>query len=250
MLSKLSFKAKFIFAALVTATFLSFNLQAMAQTKNSQGGFLDFNLYPYLSDVDNDNVFTLNIASKLDNRISYFSLLNIGNQSGKSELDDTLTYYTEQNIRWQITEDAPLDLTLQFNFRSGADNDRHRLGIRWRLNNTNALQEFFKTINLSYAINLHFLTIDNEAPHVWQLEHAFFMKFPYLSKKLYLAGFIDHTFNQDLAGNMPKSPIVAEAQLGYEVMDNFFIITEYRIIQYRRSDVNNLAVGLQYKMNW
>lgn len=154
MLSKLSFKAKLIFAALVTTTFLSFNLQAMAQTKNSKGGFLDFNLYPYLSNVDNDNVFTLNIASKLDNRISYFSLLNLSNQSNKAEFDDTLTYYTEQNVRWQIAENSPLDLTLQFNFRSGEHNDRHRLGIRWRLNNTNALQEFFKALNLSYAINL------------------------------------------------------------------------------------------------
>lgn len=99
-------------------------------------------------------------------------------------------------------------------------------------------------------MQLIFLTIDNEEPRVWQLEHAFFMKFPYITNKLYLAGFIDHTFNQDLSSNLPKSPIVAETQLGYEVMDNFFVISEYRINQYRRSDVNNLLVGLQYKMNW
>ena len=48
--------------------------------KNSKAGFLDFNVYPYPTDVENDSVFTLNTFSKLPNRFSYFSLLNLINQ--------------------------------------------------------------------------------------------------------------------------------------------------------------------------
>lgn len=218
--------------------------------KNSQGGFLDFNLYPYMSDVDSDNVFTLNIFSKLANRFSYFSLTNLGNQSDSSELEEISGFYSEHNIRWQIANGSPLDLTLQMNFRSGDDNDRHRLGFRWRINNTKALSGFFKAIHLSYSLNFHLIQFDNEDPNVYQIEHVFAMKFPYISDKLYIAGFMDHTFNQDLATGYPSSPIVGEVQLGFRLIDQLYLISEYRLNQYRRSDVNNLAAGLEYKMVW
>ena len=109
---------------------------------------------------------------------------------------------------------------------------------------------FFNSINLRWAINLHAINFDHEPGNVWQLEHSFGMRFPAISERLYLAGFIDHTFNQDLPEGFPENPIVGEVQLGYELYDNFFVITEYRVNQYRRSDVNNLAFGLQYKFVW
>ena len=86
--------------------------------------------------------------------------------------------------------------------------------------------------------------------NVWQLEHVFRLGMPYISDKLYIAGFIDHTFNQRLADNLPESPIVAEVQLGYRIYENLYLIAEYRINEYRRSDVNNLAVGIEYKLIW
>ena len=49
---------------LVLFTILN-SFSALAKNKNSSGGFLDFNLYPHLSDVETDTIFTLNIASKL-----------------------------------------------------------------------------------------------------------------------------------------------------------------------------------------
>lgn len=230
------------------ALFVSSSINAAS--KNSSGGFIDFNVYPYLSDVDTDNTLTINSAANLPNRLSYFSLINFGNQSESSELEDTISYYTEQNLRWQIKEGSPLDLTLQLNFRSGNSNDRHRFGLRWRLNNTKTLESFFSAINLAWSMNFHLLQIDKEDPHVWQIEHAFRMTFPALTKRLYLAGFIDHTFNQDLGDQFPSSPIVGEAQLGFQVVDNLYAITEYRVNQYRRSDVNNLAVGFEYIIKW
>lgn len=235
--------------ALGLSTLITGNVQA-GEVKNSQGGFLDFNFYPYLSDVENDNVFTLNIGASLPNRFSYFSLLNIGNQAGRGEFEDTVSYYTEQNLRWKITDTSPLDLTAQYNMRSGNDNDRMRLGFRWRLNDTPVLSDVFKAMNLAYSINFHALQLDHVDESVWQMEHVFGMKFPYLTDRLYLAGFVDHTFNEKLPANMPSNPAVGEVQLGLRLVENFYVISEYRVNQYRRSDVNNLSAGVEYKIKW
>ncbi len=245
MLIKTNSLTKFFIAFLFLSAFMS--AQSSAQSKNSGGGFLDFNIYPHLTKVDNDSVFTLNAASKLPGRFSYFGLFNL---IDNAESSDTTAYYTEQNLRWQIAENSPLDFTMQLNFRTGDDNDRYRFGVRWRLNNTSFLEDFFKRIHVKYSVNLHAIQFDEEDADVWQMEHVLFVKFPYISNRLYLAAFADHTFNQDLPPHMPSSPIVAEAQLGYELANNFFVVTEYRLNQYRHSNVNNLAVGLQYKMVW
>lgn len=223
---------------------------AWADVKNSNGGFLDFNVYPYLSEVKGDNTVTINIAATLPNRLSYFSLINLSNQSSEGALQDTENFYTEQNLRWQINKSSPLDLTLQMNFRSGQDNDRHRLGFRWRISHTDLFGDLFSTLNLSWSINFHLLQIDNEDPQVWQMEHVFRMTFPYLTDRLYLAGFIDHTFNQDLPANLPSSPIVGEAQVGLRIIENLYVIGEYRINQYRTADEANVAVGVEYKIKW
>jgi hypothetical protein len=221
-----------------------------AGTINSKGGFLSFNLYPYMSDVDSDNSLTINAAAQLNHRFSYFSLTNFSNQAGEGELEDTENFYTEQNIRWQVSPNSPLDLTLQMNFRSGVDNDRHRLGVRWRLNNTSAIKSVFDAIHLLWSINFHPIQFDNEDSDVWQIEHSFRLTAPYLRDRLYLAGFIDHTFNEDLPSGFPDNPVVSETQLGFRLIENLYVITEYRINQYRRADVNNLAVGIEYKIRW
>jgi len=76
------------------------------------------------------------------------------------------------------------------------------------------------------------------------------MTFPYISERLYLSGFADHTFNENLPTAIPSNPIVAEAQLGYRLIPNTFAIAEYRVNQYRRNNVNNIAVGMEYKKTW
>jgi hypothetical protein len=243
-------RLKHLYPTILTLTMMIFAFvpSSYADAKKPTTGFLDVNLYPYLSDVDNDSALTVNLGAKLPNRFSYFSLTNFYASTGQNLLNDSVTYYSEQNLRWQVADKSPFDLTLQMNFRSGADNNRHRLGARWRLNNTSFLQSFFNDINLSYSITLHAVQFDHENPYVWQLEHVFMMKFPSISKRLYLAGFVDQTFNQDLAASMPSSPIVGEVQMGFQLIENLYFVSEYRINQYRRSDVNNLAIGLHYKM--
>lgn len=214
----------------------------------SAKGFVDVNLYPYLSDVDGDWTMTTMAFQTLPNRFHYLGFVNMGSKTGdKGELNK---YYSEQNIRYKLSDSSAFDLTAQFNFRTGDDNDRHRLGVRWRLNDSGPLSSFFSAIGTQYAINLHAIQFDHEDADVWQLEHTFKTVFPCFNKKLYLSGFVDHTFNEDLAPGMPDSPIVGEVQLGYQLSKRWFAIAEYRVNQYRRSDVNNMTAGVEYKYTW
>lgn len=213
-------------------------------------GFVDFNAYPVLTEINTDSVYTVNILANLPNRWQYFSLTNFINTDPSKELSDSFNYYTEQNLRWAISEDLPLDLTVQLNVRSGSRNERLRLGFRWRLNNTSALEEFFKSIHFSHSINFHVVQLDYETADVWQMEHVFRKTFPDISDRLYLAGFVDHTFNQDLPASFPSSPIVGEAQLGCRLVDNWHLIAEYRVNEYRRSNTKNLAIGVEYIHRW
>lgn len=225
--------------------------QAQAgEVRNSQSGFLDFNLYPYLSDVSGDNSFTLNMGSSLPNRFSYFGFINLGNQADRAELEDLTSYYTEQNLRWQIAEGSAFDATIQYNTKTGENNDKLRLGLRWRLNDSLWLKPAMDAMHLKWSVNWHALQWDHDDKTAWQIEHAFMLSFPYLSERLYLSGFIDHNFNETVAADVPANPIVAEAQLGYRLFENFYVMTEYRLNQYRRSDVNNVAAGIEYKIKW
>lgn len=100
-----------------------------ASASRAGDGFVDFNFYPELMEVNTDSVYTVNAFVKLPARLSYFSLTNFNNADPSKELSDRFTYYTEQNLRWAMREDLPLDLTVQHNLRSGSENDRLRLGI-------------------------------------------------------------------------------------------------------------------------
>lgn len=82
------------------------------------------------------------------------------------------------------------------------------------------------------------------------MEHVFRLTAPAISKRLYLAGFIDHTFGGDLPEKTPNNPAVGDVQLGYRVIERLYLVTEYRVNQYRRSDINNLAAGFEYKLLW
>ncbi len=230
--------------ALLTAPAL-----AEAQT-NSRGGMLSFNLYPYLSDVDSDSAVTLAAASSLASGFSYFGFVNFYNQEDANAATETTTFFTEQNLRWRPDPQTPWELTFQANMRSGEDNDRFRFGARLHLQQLPLLKSIFDTIHVKWAVNFHALQIDDDPAHAWQIEHSYSASFPYLSDRLYLAGFIDQGINETLPGNLPKRPIVSETQFGYRLIEQLYLVAEYRINQYRRNDVNNLAVGLEYKMLW
>jgi hypothetical protein len=213
-------------------------------------GTLDFNVYPYLGDVDTSSAFTLNISANLTDRLSYFSLNNLSDADGDGSFSDGMGYFTEHNLRWKLGENSPLDLTAQSNIRKGSENNRHRLGVRWRLNDTASLMGFFARHNLSYFVNLHAVQFDHEDAHVWQLEHVFRLTLPQISDRLYISAFVDHTFNEDLPRGTPSAPIVAEVQMGYRLFGDFYAVAEQRLNEYRRSDVNNFTLGLEYIARW
>ncbi len=202
-----------------------------------------------MTNVDSDSVFTLNAASKLPYGFSYASLLNLGNQAGKKPFQDTDSYYTEQNLRWSLPAKLPLDLTLQYNMRAGKDNDRLRFGFRVRFEAVPYIERVFKAINLSYSITFHLLQIDHEKGFVWQMEHIGRIDTPYLDRRLYVAGFADHTFNQGLAG-IPNNPLILEVQGGLRLIEEFYAIAEYRVNQYRVGHESNLGLGAEYVIKW
>lgn len=230
--------------------FTAASLAATASDAKRANGFIDANLYPYLANTGSDNFLSVLAALTFGGRLSYFSLTNFGNFKGDGTVADRDTFYTEQNLRWRLSKTSPLDLTAQLNFRSGSLNDRYRFGIRWRLSDTEGFKPFFQSLNLTYSVNWHAVQIDHEDAYVWQLEHAFKFVFPSISRRLYLAGFADHTFNQNLPATFPKNPIVGEVQLGYRLFDKMFAVAEYRVNQYRRGDVINFALGVEYKVSW
>lgn len=221
-------------------------LDAPAEPPKPSKGFLDFNTYPYMTNVDNDSVFTLNALAKLPYGFTYFSLLNLMNQSGHEPLSDTTGYYTEQNLRFSPHAAVPLDLTVQYNLRSGDDNDRLRFGVLWKLHDTPILEQLFDAISLTYAINFHVLQVDHEEAYVWQMEHIAQLTMPYLDRRLYLAGFADHTFNGAAPPGAPAAPLVMEIQAGLRLIDELHAVAEYRVNEYRTDSPTNIALGAQY----
>lgn len=207
-------------------------------------GFLDFNGY---YDTRNESVMTINILANLDHRIQYFSLTNVQGTTESAELGG---YYSEHNVRWRIRDTSSFDLTLQFVPRQGLKNDDWKLGFRWRVNDLKPLQPFFKKINFKYSAN-PMLTQFREATKAkffTQIEHVYNLKIApkKLNDRVYIAGFWDQVFS-DNNGKL-EFDHVTEHQLGIRLVDQFFIVTEFRINTYLPQDNTGLGYGLQYKV--
>ena len=224
---------------------------SVAENSSSPGeSYLGFNTYPYLSDIKSDKIITINVATAPQQRFSYYGYLDIGNESRAAAFTDTENFYSEQNFRWQLTKTSPLDLTAQFNFRSGQNDDRQRLGIRWRLHDSPTLDNFFQRLHLNWSVNFHLLQFDQETGRSWQVEHDFKVTFPNLTKRLYVSGFAEQTFNHSDGESIPNNPLVAEVQMGVQIVEFINFAIEYRLNEYRREGVNNLAVGVEYLLTW
>lgn len=208
---------------------------------------VDLNWYPYLSPVENDADISIVINAPLPRRFSYFSFMNFSSlsHSGTASFDRS-----EQNLRWSISENLPLDLNLQALLVGGDASDALQLGIGWRASDTTALKNFFGRLNLRYRLTLHFKRFTSADDSVWQMEHFFRLTFPGISDRLYLSGFVDQTFDIDLPDTYRKNPIVAEVQLGFRIYDRLYAVTEFRNNDFRPSESQNLAVGVEYKFRW
>jgi len=206
-----------------------------------------FNFYPYLSDVTSDGDFTVNISSPLPSRFSYFSFINFSDVLSSGDANFLLT---EQNLIWEIWDKLPIDLVAQDTIRRGRNNDTIHLGVRWRLNTTPVLGGFFKAINLIYALQIFPTRIDQRDVGGWQLSHTYQMTFPYISDRLYLGGFLDHNIDETTRPGLTRDYVISETQLGVRIYRQLYLVAEYRINDYRRSDNTNFGAGFEIKTRW
>ena len=222
-------------------------LPVLAHAQGRPLATIDSNLYPYQSRIDNDTDLTFIANAQLPARFSYFGYANFRGAMTGASFDFSRS---EQNLRWAISERSPLDLNLQAILVDGSGNDFAQLGLSWRVHNTPGLSELFRRINLIYRITFHLKSFGSVDNNVWQTEQFFSMKFPAISDRFYMSGFIDQTYNRDGPEALPKNPVVAEVQAGFRLWKNFYGVAEYRVNDFRLGNEYNLAVGIEYKHAW
>ena len=205
---------------------------------------LDTSLYPYLDRVATDTDLTLTANARFPARFSYFGYVNV---RGVFSDGDVGFVRSEQTIRWRMSADLPLDLSAQAVIADGSGNDFAQLGVSWRVHDTPAFAALFERFNLTYRLTFQLKRFNEKG---WQMEHFFKMRFPGISDRLYLSGFLDQSFDLGLPATFPDNPIVTEIQAGARIWNNFFVVTEYRINQFRLGDEHNLAAGIEYKYAW
>lgn len=208
---------------------------------------VDANVYPWQHDIENDTDFTLVVNARLPARFSYFSFANI---RGVVTSGDTQFLRSEQNLRWAIGDQLPIDLATQAILARGDGNDALQFGFSWRAHDTSAFNDFFKRAGLIYRMNVYLKRFTSGDDKVWQMEHFFKWVIPGLSKRVYVSGFLDQTFDLDLPDEFPETIIVTEVQLGVRVFRQLHIVTEYRHNDRRLGNEQNLAAGFEYKFAW
>ena len=233
------------FTILICATLAAFS--ASAQDGGGPKATIDFSLYPYQRTIKDDVDFSITMNATLPRRFSYFGYVNM---TGVSTSGSASFARSEQNFRYAMSDKLPVDLNFQGVFVGGDGDDFYQLGFSWRVHDTEIWRDFFARINLIYRMNFHLKQYSVDDAGAWQMEHFFKMTFPKPSERLYLSGFVDQIFNQNLPDTVPSSPIIAEVQLGMRMFDRFYAIAEYRINQLRVGDEDNLAIGIEYKVRW
>ena len=218
----------------------------MAQSGDSTSGtsphgYIDVNGY---FDSRNSSDFTADLLSRINNRTSYFTFTNFF--SGTPTLEQN-RYYSEHHFYRSMTESSPFDWSAQWMTISGNSNDAFRLGMRWRLANTNGLAEFCKQHNLIYTIAFHLFQADankSRTPFLNQVEH--FYRIGWLNNRLYLSGFADMDMYYKSG---VQFSVVTEHQLGIKMFSGLYAVIEYRYNDYAVSK-NGVGMGLQYIISY
>lgn len=224
-----------------------FIIQWNAVQAQSAGNLvLDFSIYTHHVGIDEDYDFTLNSGADLPAAFSYSGFANIRNvlHSGKVDLQNS-----EQNLRWRVADGWPIDLNAQAIFLDGPGNDSLQLGPRWRLNDTPLLKKIFDAVHTTYSVTFFVTRFDSDPDEVKQISHAYGMRFPYFSDRLYLSGFVDHNFHKR-PENGRKRGLITETQIGVRLYSQLYAIGEYRLNQYRKENRSNLSFGFEVKTRW
>jgi hypothetical protein len=208
---------------------------------------VDTNLYPYLDPIATDVDLSLRVNARFPGGVSYFGFMDYQGVASDGDFDFVRS---EQSLRWSIFESLPLDLNLQAIIVDGSGNDITQLGIGWRVHDTPAFAALFERINLIYRITFQLKRFSSRNDEGWQMEHFFKMRFPGVSDRLYLSGFLDQTFDLKRPAAFPESPIVTEIQAGARIWKDIYVVAEYRINQFRLGNEHNLAAGVEYQYAW
>ena len=226
----------------IMAVIICNNIYAQSGDDNGATGFIDPNGY---YDSRGHSEVTINILSNFPkSRIQYFSFVNY---TGQEENADLSTYFSEQNLRWRITEKSPLYLHSQLAVRDGQNNDAIRFGFRWVANQQSFLKDLTDKLHLQYALATFVLQYGYSNPYHWftQFEHAY--RISLLNSKAYISGFADQ--NMRYNGGQVFVDWVTEHQLGIRIVDEFYAITEYRINEYL-IESEGWGFGLEYKITF
>jgi len=208
--------------------------------ERSASGFLDFNYY---YDDRDFNVYTLNILAKPSESIEYFSFTNLFNSPDAKDNYDASNFYTEQNIRWTMVRDIPLQLSLQWSGTSGDSNDVFRLGARILVSKLGPFEKLFEILNGWYTVTFHLVQEDKIDGYNWQIEHVYYIR-PIpgdFGQRLYISGFMDHNKYKNAGDKM-----VMEHQVGIRLVDKLFMVAEYRKNEFLKSGREGLGYGLEY----
>lgn len=224
---------------LILSTLIWFNAYAqVGGLTKATSGKLDFNYY---RDTRAYNVMTINLLANIGERFQYFSLVDYFSEMQSPQSTDTERYYTEQNIRYYLSQNKVLAASLQTVMQTGQRNDLVRAGLLVNVSSISILEDFFKRNAVTFGINLFPVQADYQDSFNWQIEYIYSVVIAprTFNNRLYLAGFADQ--------NMNKGEItwVTEHQLGYRFYDNFFVVTEYRINEGFDKETG-VGVGLEY----
>ncbi len=208
---------------------------------------LDVSLYPYQQRVDSDSDFTSQLNARLSRKLAYFGFANF---RGVVNSGSPGFMRAEHNLRWTLSDELPFDLNVQAIMVDGSNNDELQLGVSLRMSDMPLIGNLLDNLNVSYRMTWHLENYSDRDDGTWQIEHGINMSFPYLSDRLYLRGFADHTFNRRLPPGVPRNPIVSELQLGYRLAGQLHAVAEYRRNDFRSASSHNIAAGFEYRFTW
>lgn len=217
-----------------------------AQAQAPLGGFLDFNGY---YDTRSFSTLTVNLLSNLPSGFQYFSLTNFSGAIDADPAGDLGAFYSEQHLRWSPSASVPFDLTALWNLKSGDENDVVRFGVRWRPGSTGGVGPILRRLRLSYTLTFHAAKLTYAPTGGWQpqLEHAY--RWDLVPGRVYLGGFLDHDLQLGGDDTLPRSRIVTEHQLGYQLVPGLHAVLEARLNQRMGPDDDlGLGFGFEYQV--
>lgn len=196
-------------------------------------GFFDFNYY---YDTRDFNVQTINTMVKPTHKVEYFGFVNYFSSRGDNGSFDQSSFFTEQNLRYQIGESI-VDGVMQSALQSGVKNDVLRMGLRFR---ASSLKIFENTLSkkVNYSVAVYFAQFDSVSGYNWQMEHVY--RFQLIDDLLFISGFLDHNILQ--TGHR----FVGEHQLSMKLLGGLHAHIEYRSNDFLPFDNTGWGLGMGY----